>query len=136
MTRVVIDPNVLVSGVITPGGTTGRIVQGALAGRFALIACPHLLDELRTVLNRPRFRRYVTLAEVQDVVEALRGVADEVPDPEVIAVTRDPTDDYLVALASSAGADVLVSGDSDLRDLDHPPVRIRSPREFLEELGR
>lgn len=72
------------------------------------------------MLNRPKFRKYVTLAEVRVLIEALIEVAEEVPDPIAMPVTRDPTDDYLVALALSAGADALVSGDADPSRLGRP----------------
>lgn len=59
-------------------------------------------------------------------------VADDpaVPPP----VSRDPRDDYLVALARATSAHVLVSGDDDLLDLDLPDLKIVSPREFLDLL--
>jgi hypothetical protein len=48
-----------------------------------------------------------------------------VDDPEhAPPVSRDPNDDYLIATALHAKADVLVSGDRDLTDLLDPPVRI------------
>jgi predicted nucleic acid-binding protein len=51
-----------------------------------------------------------------------------------VAVTRDPNDDYLVALAVAAQADALISGDRDLTDLQ-TPVPILTPRMFLVRLG-
>jgi predicted nucleic acid-binding protein len=55
--------------------------------------------------------------------------------PDPVAVTRDPNDDYLVALAIAAQADALVSGDRDLTDLQDPPVSVLTPRTFLDRLG-
>lgn len=133
--RVVFDPNVLVSAAIAPGGVTGRLVRAALAGRFTVVACPHLLGELQGVLGRPKFRRHLTLSQAEEFVVAIEGVAEASPDPEVEPVTRDPYDDYLVALATAAGVDHLVSGDSDLLELVDPPVSILSPREFADGLG-
>lgn len=136
MLRVVVDPNVIVSAAITPDGTTGRVVRAGLVGRFRFVVCPLLLDELRTVLLRQSFRRYVTVEEVDELVKAINGAADHEADPAVQQATRDPSDDYLVALAATAEAHRLVSGDSDLLELESPPVRISSPRAFLDELAR
>jgi predicted nucleic acid-binding protein len=49
-------------------------------------------------------------------------------------VTRDPTDDYLVALARREHADAIVSGDLDLREagIDNPPVW--TPRQATDRL--
>ncbi|HAF19443.1 MAG TPA: hypothetical protein DCK96_06795 [Chloroflexi bacterium] len=51
-----------------------------------------------------------------------------------VHVTRDPGDDYLVALAK-ASASVLVSGDRDLLVLA-PELPIQEPGAFLEHLKR
>lgn len=50
------------------------------------------------------------------------------------AVTADPKDDYLVALYRECDADLLVSGESDLHDLDEDDVTVVTPRGLLERL--
>lgn len=134
MFRVVLDPNVLVSAAIAPDGIPGQVVRAAFGCRITVVVCPLLLAELRTVLRRPAFRRYLTAEEAEEFVRALTGIADEEPDPPVVPVTRDPGDDYLVALAVRTGADRLVSGDADVLDLADPPCAISSPRSFLSRL--
>ena len=47
---------------------------------------------------------------------------------------RDPDDDYLVALTVSTDATMLVSGDRDLRELEHPGTDVRTPRGAVEAL--
>lgn len=49
-------------------------------------------------------------------------------------MSRDPDDDYLIALARTARADALVSGDADLTDLDLTDLPVLTPRQFLEDL--
>jgi uncharacterized protein len=125
----------VVSGAITPEGTTGRLIRLGVQQRYRIVACPYLLDELRTVLERPGFRRYISIAEVVDLVDALEGVAEMMPDPErVPSVTRDPGDDYLVALAQLSNADRLVSGDPDVLNTSGPPVHVCGPRALLDEI--
>lgn len=136
MLRVVVDPGVLVSSVLAAGGPPAQIIDRWRDGEFDLVVSPKLLDELHEVLLRPRFRPFVDEADAWAFTEALRAEAVLVSDPvEVPAVTPDPDDDYLIALAEAAEADVLVSGDSHLADLDAPPVAVMRPREFLDELG-
>lgn len=135
MLRVVLDPGVLVSAVLAAGGAPAQIVDRWRDGEFDLIVSPNLLDELREVLLRPRFRRFVDEADVPLYVDALRGEAVLVDDPDdPPAVTPDPDDDYLIALAAAGSADVIVSGDSHLTELDRPAVAVLRPREFLTEL--
>jgi len=54
-------------------------------------------------------------------------------DPPTVPATRDADDDYLVALARSAGADVIVSADHDLLDADLVGV-VLSPADFISHL--
>jgi uncharacterized protein len=133
--RVVLDPGVLVSAVLSRSGTPARIIDAWRDGEFDLIVSPRLLDELEDVLLRPRFGEYATPEEVRTYVDglAVEGVAfDDHGNPP--RVTRDPDDDYLFALAVAADADFLVSGDKDVTSAPDPPCAVLTPRAFLEQL--
>lgn len=130
--RVVLDTNVLVSAIIARG-VSRRLLDLWREGRtFDLVVCPMLLDELSDVLHRERFRDVIAPDEADALVTFLRNEADLVADPiEIPAVTSDPDDDYLVALATREHAEVLVSGDQDLRELTNPGFVVLSPAEAL-----
>ena len=136
MPRAVLDTNVLVSALISPGGPSAALLLELRAGAFELVASPTLLAELREVLGREKFRRYVTEAEVVayvDLIEHEATILDD-PAPSARPLSVDPDDEYLVDLARAAAADVLVSGDAHLLDLrDHLPVM--TPAQFLAALG-
>jgi uncharacterized protein len=128
--RAVLDPGVLVSALITPTGRPAELLLSARAGGFDLVVSPLLLDELESVLQRKKFRRYVDLDGVAAYLNLLRRDAQMAEDPETPPPIRcsDPDDDYLIALGHSQSA-ALVSGDSDLLELaDKIPVF--SPAEF------
>jgi putative PIN family toxin of toxin-antitoxin system len=116
--RVVLDPGVLVSALISPSGTPAKLLEEARNGALELIVSPLLLGELEEVLAREKFRRYVDLDTVRDYIGLLRRDAVVVDDPAEDPPLRssDPDDDYLIALAFSQKA-VLVSGDKHLLDL-------------------
>jgi putative PIN family toxin of toxin-antitoxin system len=134
--RVVADPGVLVSAVLSATGPPALIVDRWRAGDLDLVVSPKLLLELEEVLLRPRFRAQVGEDDARAYVDALAAEALVVADPEdVERVTRDPDDDYLVAPAIAARADVIVSGDADLTQLVEPPVPVLTPRELLDQLG-
>jgi putative PIN family toxin of toxin-antitoxin system len=133
--RAVLDPNVLVSALISPKGPSARLVVALRDGAFELVVSPHLLTELQQVLHRQKFRRYATEPEVEEYIDMLRDESlvfeDSVSTREPIA--DDPDDQYLVALARGARVDALVSGDPHLTALrDRIPVL--TPREFLDAL--
>lgn len=135
MPRAVLDTNVLVSALISPGGPSAGLVLELRAGAFELIASPALLAELREVLGREKFRRYATEAEAIAYVDLIRHEATILDDPAPgdRPLSADPDDEYLVDLARAAAADALVSGDAHLLDLqDRVPVM--TPAEFLATL--
>lgn len=106
-----------------------------------MIISPKLLYELQEVLSRDKFRRYLSIRDVGEYVLWIDDGATAATDPEIeaSAITHDPKDDYLAALALSDGAGFLVSGDPHLLDLlqvkaSGVEVRVLTPREFLEEL--
>ncbi|MGH2472404.1 MAG: putative toxin-antitoxin system toxin component, PIN family [Candidatus Limnocylindria bacterium] len=135
MRRVVLDPNVLISALLTPRGASARILVELRAGAFELITSPALLAELRAVLGRAKFRADVTLDEVEEFLELIRreSMSLEDPEPSVSALSEDPGDEYLIRLAGAANADVLVSGDPHLLRL-RSRIPVESSREFIESL--
>jgi putative PIN family toxin of toxin-antitoxin system len=97
--------------------------------------CPHLVDELAGVLRRPKFRRFLTIDEGDQAVELLARVAEHHDDPrDVPRRSRDPNDDYLLALAVDTEAVALVSGDKDLTTVDVEDVSVLTPAALLELL--
>ena len=107
-----------------------------LGGTFELITCPAVLAELERVLLRPKFRSYVTADEARGYVALLRRLTSVERDPDATAaLTPDPGDDYLVALALAAGVHFLVSGDPHLTELKRARPPVLTPRMFLRQLA-
>jgi putative PIN family toxin of toxin-antitoxin system len=127
---------VLVSAAIATAGPPRQIVSAGVDGRFQLLASPALLDEVRGVLARPKFRRWISSATATEFIDGLGQDAMIVDDPPAQpGLSPDPDDDYLIALTRAAGADYLVSGDRhllDVKDVDPPVI---TPRHFLDLLG-
>lgn len=136
MPRAVLDPNVLISALISPAGASAQLLVELRAGAFELVTSPLLLMELSEVLKREKFRRYASGPEVDAFVELIRGESIVLDDPERSPepLGADPDDEYLIDLARVARVDALVSGDLHLLDL-RDAVPAVTPREFLESLG-
>jgi putative PIN family toxin of toxin-antitoxin system len=134
--RVLADANVLVSAAIAkdPDSPPAVILDAALDGRIELVTSPALLAETASVLARPRMRRYLTVDEAERFVGDLASVTDLTADAPLPhpAVCRDPADDYLVALAGTAGVEAIVSGDLDLLSLEPRVAAVIKPRALLE----
>ena len=111
--RLVIDTNVLVSFALLPGTTTRRAVEFALRGDL-LIASDATLAELRQVLLRSKFDRYVGRAEREAFLVLVERVAIHADIVERIRVCLDPSDDKFLEAAVNGGAEMLMTGDTAL----------------------
>ena len=137
MLRGVADTNILVSAAISAVGICGQLLTAAEEGRWELVVSPEILAELEYVLRRDKkLQRRFSAEDVAIYLRRLRRIAQVLPDapqpwPEV---TRDPKDDYLVALAKSVGVDALVSGDPHLTELVDLVPPVMRPADFLAML--
>lgn len=93
------------------------------------------MAEANRVLGRAKFRRWISTAVARELLDGLADGALIIEDPPLRpAISRDPNDDYLIALARAARADYLISGDPDLLELPDPQPPILSPRQFVDLL--
>ncbi len=139
MLRAVLDSSVLVSGFLTDGGATAALLSRYRQGAFVCCCSPWIVAETERALLRPRnMRRYrYRPQDVQHFLDGLAGSAQFFPDAsQVPKVTRDPSDDRVVACALAAQADYLVTGDDDMLVIgEYKGIRIVTPRRFLDLLA-
>ena len=83
------------------------------------------------MLYRPRIQKRVPPERAAAFLDDLVTLLDVVADPsKVLPVTRDPKDDYLVALAAEHGVDFIVSGDKDLLEWEGQLPPVMAPAAF------
>lgn len=134
MLRVVLDTNVLVSGLLFQG-PPHHILHHVLAGAIQLLTSADLIAELDRVLEI-KFP-HARLA-AKDSLEALREVALFVkPTERIAAIPKDPDDNIVLECAVAAGADAIVSGDRHLLALNtFRGILILTPHAFLDRFQR
>ena len=133
--RVVLDVNVLIAALLSRQSAPADLLLRWLGGEFELMISDKLISELRRALGYPKVRSRVSAAEGSAFVDWLEAHASRATDPvKPTRRSRDPGDDYLLALAASCSA-VVVSGDQDLLAL-RVDLPIYSPSEFLSNLGQ
>lgn len=131
--NVVLDTNVLVSGILFTG-PPHQILLAWSEGRFELVLSADIHDEYRRVARELQ-RQYpaVDIGAVLDVV-LLNATAFE-PAPLEAPVCVDPDDDKFLACALASGATTIVSGDKHLLKVtDYRGIEVLRPRAFLERL--
>lgn len=128
----VFDTNTLVSPLLFENSTPGRAFLYALQQGDVLLSA-QTLAELTEVLKREKFRRYVSLEEVEAFLTALVKRALVLEPENGIKACRDPKDDKFLTLAVAGSATCIVTGDEDLLVL-HPfrGIPVVRAAEFLQ----
>jgi len=132
--NVVLDTNVLVSGLLTRAGICGRILRLLAEEAFQLCVDERILQEYDAVLPRPAFK--IDSEDVLEILELIRSTALFVTPAPLSVALPDPGDLASLEVASASGA-VLVTGNA-----RHFPAKARggvtvvSPAEFLDLLRR
>ena len=134
--RVVLDTNVLLSGIAYPASVPGKILAAWRHGSVDVLLSTYILDELRRVLPRLTHRHGLTLAEIDDLVDVLSLQAEVIdPLPSMEAELRDANDlpvlGTLLAAIKTSDVDYLITGDKDLLALANR-YPIVTPAKFLE----
>ena len=127
--KLVIDTNLWISRLLMPGGA--KAVDHGLAWGLPLMS-EDTLTELVDVLARPKFDRYVSLADRQQFIRLLGGIVRVIPITQRITACRDPKDDKFLDVALNGDARMILTGDNDLLEL-HPfhGIEILKPADFL-----
>ncbi len=127
--RIVLDTNVVVSGLLQSQGSPARVLELALAGAIQVCHDHHILGEYAEVLARPRF--HFNQDRVREVLTKLESDGIPVRGCGPLHLP-DPDDEPFLAVALAGSADYLVTG-----NLAHYPEDKRrgcavvSPAEFM-----
>ena len=132
--KIVIDTNVLISGMLNPSGPPGRIVDFLRSGRLKIVVDDRILSEYTDVLRRRYFLRYFRESEREDVIEYLFRNSHYTLSRIVAHDISDEGDVPFLEIALSEGVP-LITG-----NLKYYPKRPRmgcnvlSPRQFIDQL--
>ncbi|MFZ0308370.1 MAG: putative toxin-antitoxin system toxin component, PIN family [Candidatus Sulfotelmatobacter sp.] len=130
--RCVVDTNVIVSASVFALSVPRQAVENVLRNGILLFS-DFTMDELKSVLFRSKFDRYVSREERALFLAQLSAAAEFVEIIQLVRKCRDPKDDKYLEVALNGRADVIITGDTDLRSL-HPwrEIQILSPAAYLK----
>ncbi|UZR28849.1 putative toxin-antitoxin system toxin component, PIN family [Methylococcus mesophilus] len=117
--RVMLDTNVLLSGIAYPASIPGKIMAAWRYGSIEVLLSDYILEELRRVLPRLAHRHGLSEVEMGDLVDILSIQAEVIePLPGAEPDLHDVADQLvlgtLLAGFKSSGADYLITGNKDL----------------------
>lgn len=136
----IIDTNVLAAGLITgePGSPTAKIVDAMLEGSLFYLLSPELLQEYRSVLQRPRLSRRHGLSESeidQLLTEITANAIWRESLPDIVHLSPDPRDAHLWVLLASEPSAVLITGDRLLIEQPMPHRSVITPATWLNHFA-
>ncbi|MES1942913.1 putative toxin-antitoxin system toxin component, PIN family protein [Salinisphaera sp. PC39] len=133
--RYVVDTNVLISALLIDSSTPGQLVRTLASGGATLLFSSETFAELAIRLSKPKFDPYRTASQRDAYLDWLVELGEWVEPSFDVDACRDADDNKFLALALSAEADCIITGDGDLLDL-HPfeGVSILTPADALASL--
>jgi uncharacterized protein len=132
----VIDTGILVSAFVF-GGTPAKAVKKVFAEADIFVSL-ELLKEYREVPlelhDEGKIDSHQLKALIAGIATVVSGATVVVPKKE-LAICRDPEDDMLLECCKAAHADILITGDKDLLDLEGIPflLNIMNPARFIAQ---
>ena len=128
--RIVLDTNVLVSGLLNPFGPAASILQLVLGRDVSLIVDHRILLEYRDVLTRGKFR--FSHAAVNALLEFIESTGEHVATKPLGASLPDPDDRPLIEAALAGAARTIVTWNAKHFPADAcQDIRVLSPEAFL-----
>jgi len=128
--KIVLDTNVLVSGLLTPFGTSGEIVRMVSAGMLILQYDSRILLEYQEVLYRTKFQ--FDKDQIDSLIDYIKKSGQAVPTSPLKKHLPDPDDAPFLEVAIGGGVEYLVTGNK----VHYPRkfrkgIKILSPTEFI-----
>jgi putative PIN family toxin of toxin-antitoxin system len=135
--KIVLDTNVLLSGLMYPDSTPGRVVLAWRESRYDLVLSLARLTEIARVLTYPKIQKILRwdTKQIEGFLKQLYLRAQVIDTNGITAhVPRDPDDNPILAALIGSKADYLVTGDEDLLALADQ-YAILTPAEFGKKLS-
>ena len=129
--KIVLDTNVLVSGLLTPFGSSGEIVRLVFAGELLLCIDARILSEYQDVLHRPKFN--FNKDHIGVLLDFIKQYGQFISSSPLTNRLPDPDDEPFLEVAIAGKVRSLVTGNT-----AHYPLKLRerivifSPSEFIE----
>jgi putative PIN family toxin of toxin-antitoxin system len=129
--KVVIDTNIMVSGLLSPFSHSGEIIRMIAAGELELCYDSRILSEYKEVLLRPKFS--FAPEYIYDLLTQIESCGYAVSALPLKKSLPDSSDEPFLEVALAGKAKCLVTG-----NINHYPVSVRhgmkvvTPKGFLE----
>jgi uncharacterized protein len=136
MLQAVLDTNVFISAMLHPNGVCGQILLFWEQREFLVVYNRELIEEIKIVCEYPRLKSRLKRHRVGALVNQLLEDGVYISANRNSRSSKDPKDDFLIALVEFAQPDALVSSDEvgvlQLEQIGR--TRVLNPVQFLQLL--
>ena len=129
--RVVLDTNVVISGVINPTGLEAEIVVLIAVRELELYASKAVIAEYEIVFARPKFA-HIDPARITHFLRLLKAEAKMVTPRDIVTESKDDADNRFLECAETADAQYLVTGNKRHFPAQWKSTRIVNARELFQ----
>jgi len=129
--KIVLDTNVLVSGLLSPFNKPADILRLIISGQIRLCVDARILAEYRDVLYRPKFHFYENRIEI--LLDYIRNIGEPVNSIPLLYSSPDPGDVPFLEVAVAGGVKYLVTGNISHFPAEYGSVQIITPAEFIKK---
>ena len=131
MTIAVLDSNIFISAFLF-NGNQRKLLEYALAGKYRIAISDMILDELRDVLTRPKFK--LTQEQVKKIINEIEALCMlYFPTEAIKDACRDSDDNIILECAVAAKAEYIITGDDDLLSIgEYKSITIMNSADFLK----
>ena len=110
--RIIVDTNLWISFLLTKGAS--KLDRVFAEDGLILLFSQELLEEFVAVAQRPKFKKYFSLVDLQYLLVQIEAKAEFIAVTSAVDICRDAKDNFLLALATDGKATHLLTGDKDL----------------------
>lgn len=132
--RLVLDTNVLVSGMLTVDNPPGRIVDLLRAGKIQLQVDERIISEYEGVLSRPKFHRFFSVFEKDLIMDFIRADSEWHVCTKIVDGLPDSKDACFLEVAYEARVALVTGNGRDYPEEFRSGVEVLSPRDFVDKI--
>jgi uncharacterized protein len=129
--KIVLDANIFISSFFW-GGNPRLILERVIEGIDELFITKEILDEIESVVGRPKF--HTDKEKAAYFINSIEDIGNKiVPKSRINNGSRDKTDNKYLECGISADVDYIISGDMDLLELkEYKKIKIVTAKDYLE----
>ncbi len=133
-TKVIFDTNIWISYLI--GYQLSGLTELLTSQKIELVLSEQLRTEIIEVTRRKKFRKYFSEEKVKELLKLMDFIGTDYEVVEYLNICRDPKDDFLLGLIRVSKAEILVTGDQDLLELNpFEGTEIIEPNQLLTKIA-